>query len=289
MSHPSCPVAVAGDQLVLGAPGLGLPHARPPLRAAPLRATTATRTRITRAGLDPALVAGRGATVAFVEQEAENAVTDGEKIGPSREAYTLARRGFRAHRSTAHCAGQYVEFTLSRPGERVDPAVQHSRRASGWRDHGAARRHGQRQAQADDDADVGVRLAVRHVSVLQRPERRPEPRLVEARAGPGDQAVPAEPLLRRAATAARQDLPGRRQGPLPGPGGHVRLPGTCSTWPTSNWSAQPIKQPREVLVGAGFSAPTRPAGATRLRRSSGPSRRRRRSAGRSSSRRAPTR
>src|SRR3954451_10550726 len=43
----------------------------------------------TRAALDPAIVAGRGAAVNFVEQEAENAATNGTVIGPSRDAYTL--------------------------------------------------------------------------------------------------------------------------------------------------------------------------------------------------------
>src|SRR4051794_10507275 len=38
--------------------------------------------RVTRAALDPALVAGRGATVDFAEQEAENATTTGAVIGP---------------------------------------------------------------------------------------------------------------------------------------------------------------------------------------------------------------
>src|SRR5256885_2701924 len=37
---------------------------------------------VTRAALDPALVAGRGAGVDFAEQEAENAATSGTVIGP---------------------------------------------------------------------------------------------------------------------------------------------------------------------------------------------------------------
>ncbi|MEE3922185.1 hypothetical protein V2I01_39450 [Micromonospora sp. BRA006-A] len=45
---------------------------------------------VTRAGLDPALVAGRGATVDYVEQEAEHGRTTGTVIGPDRSAYTLA-------------------------------------------------------------------------------------------------------------------------------------------------------------------------------------------------------
>jgi len=66
---------------------------------------------VTRAGLDPALVAGRGADVPFLEQEAEHAVTNGTVIGPDRSAYTLPAEasGRSAVRLTP---GQHVEFTL---------------------------------------------------------------------------------------------------------------------------------------------------------------------------------
>jgi hypothetical protein len=66
---------------------------------------------VTRAGLAPALVAGRGADVPFLEQEAENAHTNGTVIGPDRTAYTLPSEasGRAAVRLTP---GQYVEFTL---------------------------------------------------------------------------------------------------------------------------------------------------------------------------------
>ncbi|WP_200213220.1 glycosyl hydrolase family 28-related protein [Micromonospora coerulea] len=66
---------------------------------------------VTRAGLDPSLVAGRGAAVGFVEQEAEHARTTGTVIGPDRAAYTLPSEasGRRAVRLTP---GQHVEFTL---------------------------------------------------------------------------------------------------------------------------------------------------------------------------------
>ncbi|MEV6648490.1 glycosyl hydrolase family 28-related protein [Amycolatopsis sp. NPDC051371] len=74
-------------------------------------ASAAGRPVVTRAALDPALVAGRGASVGFLEQEAENARTDGVVIGPDRSAYTLPSEasGRRAVRVTP---GQYVEFTL---------------------------------------------------------------------------------------------------------------------------------------------------------------------------------
>jgi hypothetical protein len=71
----------------------------------------ATPTAVTRAALDPSLVYGRGASVDFKEQEAENAVTDGTVIGPSTTAYTLPAEA--SGRSAVTLApGQYVEFTL---------------------------------------------------------------------------------------------------------------------------------------------------------------------------------
>jgi hypothetical protein len=66
---------------------------------------------VTRAGLDPALVDGRGASVGFAEQEAEHAVTDGTVIGPGRDAYTLPAEASGRSAVTLK-PGQYVEFTL---------------------------------------------------------------------------------------------------------------------------------------------------------------------------------
>lgn len=66
---------------------------------------------VTRAALDPALVTGRGASVAFVEQEAENAVTNGTVIGPDRNAYTLPAEAS-GRKAVTLTPGQYVEFTL---------------------------------------------------------------------------------------------------------------------------------------------------------------------------------
>ncbi|MFE2426129.1 glycosyl hydrolase family 28-related protein [Streptomyces sp. NPDC059373] len=66
---------------------------------------------VTRAGLDPALVAGRGADVGFAEQEAENAATNGKVIGPDRSAYTLPAEASGRKAVTLE-RGQYVEFTL---------------------------------------------------------------------------------------------------------------------------------------------------------------------------------
>ncbi|WP_328449997.1 glycosyl hydrolase family 28-related protein [Amycolatopsis sp. NBC_00438] len=78
--------------------------------AAPASAAT-DRPVVTRAALDPALVAGRGAAVGFAEQEAENARTDGAVIGPDRSAYTLPAEAS-GRRAVKLTAGQHVEFTL---------------------------------------------------------------------------------------------------------------------------------------------------------------------------------
>ncbi|RBJ04984.1 mycodextranase [Micromonospora provocatoris] len=68
---------------------------------------------VTRAGLDPALVTGRGATVDYVEQEAEHGRTTGTVIGPDRSAYTLAGEAS-GRRAVRLLPGQYVELTLPR-------------------------------------------------------------------------------------------------------------------------------------------------------------------------------
>ena len=74
---------------------------------------------LTVAALPPGETAGRGARVAFVEVEAENALTDGVVIGPDRTFGSLpaeasGRRAVRLER-----AGQYVEVVLDRPADGV--------------------------------------------------------------------------------------------------------------------------------------------------------------------------
>ena len=85
-----------------------------PLYAAPKTHTASA----TRAALDPSLVDDRGAKVHFVEQEAENAVTNGTIIGPARTAYTLpAEASGRA--AVKLLPGQYVEFTLPKAANAI--------------------------------------------------------------------------------------------------------------------------------------------------------------------------
>jgi hypothetical protein len=75
--------------------------------------------RVTVAAIDPALTAGRGAAVNFIEQEAENADTNGTVLPFGTAAYTLAAEasGRQAVKLTA--PGQYVEFTLTRPANAI--------------------------------------------------------------------------------------------------------------------------------------------------------------------------
>jgi hypothetical protein len=81
-------------------------------------ASSPAPTTVTRAALDPSLVAGRGATVPFVEQEAEKAVTTGSVIGPDRSAYTLPAEA--SGRSAVKLLpGQYVEFTLPKAANAI--------------------------------------------------------------------------------------------------------------------------------------------------------------------------
>jgi len=74
---------------------------------------------VTVAAIDPALTVGRGANLGFIEQEAENAATNGTVLPFDTSAYTLAAEasGRRAVKLTA--SGQYVEFTLTRPTNAI--------------------------------------------------------------------------------------------------------------------------------------------------------------------------
>ncbi|GAA3829639.1 glycosyl hydrolase family 28-related protein [Sphaerisporangium flaviroseum] len=73
---------------------------------------------VTRAALDPSLVAGRGAAVGFAEQEAENAATNGTIIGPDRTAYTLPAEAS-GRKAVKLTPGQHVEFTLPRAANAI--------------------------------------------------------------------------------------------------------------------------------------------------------------------------
>jgi hypothetical protein len=75
--------------------------------------------RVTVAAIDPALTAGRGAAVDFIEQEAENADTNGTILPFSTTAYTLAAEASGRQAVKLTGSGQYIEFTLTRPANAI--------------------------------------------------------------------------------------------------------------------------------------------------------------------------
>ncbi|NJP42619.1 glycosyl hydrolase family 28-related protein [Actinacidiphila epipremni] len=95
--------AVTATAAAFGVLGAGAAVAKAPAASA--------APAVTRAAIDPALTAGRGATVPFAEQEAEHATTNGTVIGPGRDAYTLPAEASGRSAVTLK-PGQYVEFTL---------------------------------------------------------------------------------------------------------------------------------------------------------------------------------
>ncbi|WP_448320932.1 glycosyl hydrolase family 28-related protein [Streptomyces sp. CO7] len=100
-----------GVALLLAALTAAAGLAAAPAVAADAPAPTATVPAVTRAGLTPSLVAGRGADLGLVEQEAESARTTGTVLGPDRTAYTLPSEA--SGRSAVKLLkGQHVEFTL---------------------------------------------------------------------------------------------------------------------------------------------------------------------------------
>ncbi|MEV0808379.1 discoidin domain-containing protein [Micromonospora sp. NPDC050200] len=79
--------------------------------------STATPARA--AGLSPFDIAGRGATVPFVEHEAERATHKGTKIGPTRYYGQLPSEASGREAVTLDAVGEYVEFTLTAPANAV--------------------------------------------------------------------------------------------------------------------------------------------------------------------------
>ncbi|MGZ3662891.1 MAG: glycosyl hydrolase family 28-related protein [Ktedonobacterales bacterium] len=81
------------------------------------RATTASGP-ITVAAIDPSLVAGRGAQLGIVQQEAENATTNGTKLPFDPSAYTLSGEAS-GRQAVQLTPGQYVAFTLTQRANAV--------------------------------------------------------------------------------------------------------------------------------------------------------------------------
>jgi Alpha-1,3-glucanase catalytic domain D1 len=86
--------------------------------ASAAESVTPSPPRETVAALDPALVAGRGASLGMIEQEAENATTNGTTLAFDTSAYTLAAEAS-GRRAVKLLPGQYVEFTLTRPANAL--------------------------------------------------------------------------------------------------------------------------------------------------------------------------
>ncbi|MDX3855300.1 glycosyl hydrolase family 28-related protein [Streptomyces sp. AK02-01A] len=96
--------------------GLSVPAAGTAL--ADKRVDAAPAPVVTRAALDPSLVAGRGADLGFAEQEAENATTNGTVIGPDRTAYTLPAEAS-GRKAVKLTPGKYVEFVLPSAADAI--------------------------------------------------------------------------------------------------------------------------------------------------------------------------
>jgi Pectate lyase superfamily protein len=77
-----------------------------------------TAPRATVAAIDPALVAGRGADLGIVEQEAENADTNGTVLPFDTSAYTLSGEAS-GRQAVRLLPGQYVAFTLTQAANAV--------------------------------------------------------------------------------------------------------------------------------------------------------------------------
>jgi alpha-1,3-glucanase-like protein/F5/8 type C domain-containing protein len=89
------------------------------LVAASVTAVLFTAAPASAAGLSPFDIVGRGATVPFVEQEAENVAHTGTKIGPTRYYGTLPSEASGREAVTLDAVGEFVEFTLGKPANAV--------------------------------------------------------------------------------------------------------------------------------------------------------------------------
>jgi hypothetical protein len=87
--------------------------------AASITAITWSASPANAAGLSPFDIPGRGATVPFTEQEAENAATNGTRTGTSRYYGQLSSEASGREAVTLDATGEYVEFTLTQPANAV--------------------------------------------------------------------------------------------------------------------------------------------------------------------------
>ncbi|MFD7659241.1 discoidin domain-containing protein [Actinosynnema sp. NPDC059797] len=88
--------------------------------AAPAGSPAAAAPPAAAAAGSPFDVPGRGADVPFVEHEAEDAATNGTRIGPGRRQGTLEGEASGRRAVTLSGQGRYVEFTLTEPANSID-------------------------------------------------------------------------------------------------------------------------------------------------------------------------
>ena len=137
-------VAFVAAMVVVGLATPVASAAPPPNRSTASPAISAPSPAATRAALDPALVAGRGADLGITEQEAEKATTTGTVIGPSRVAYTLPAEA--SGRAAVQLApGQYVQFTLPKAANAITVRYSIPDAPDRRRDHRAADGLGERR------------------------------------------------------------------------------------------------------------------------------------------------
>jgi hypothetical protein len=74
--------------------------------------------RVTVAAIDPSLVTGRGAQLGIVQQEAENAATNGTVLPFDTSAYTLSSEAS-GRQAVKLTPGQYVAFTLTQRANAI--------------------------------------------------------------------------------------------------------------------------------------------------------------------------
>lgn len=88
--------------------------------AVPALTANASTSDATAGSPSPVGIAGRGASVPFVEQEAEDVATNGTVIGPDRTYGHLPSEASGRKAVTLDAVGEYVEFTLTAPANAAD-------------------------------------------------------------------------------------------------------------------------------------------------------------------------
>ena len=181
----------------------------------------------TVAGIDPALVAGRGAQLGIVEQEAETATTDGTVLPFSTAAYTIA--GEASGRQAVQLApGQSVSFRLTRRANAMTVRYSIPDAPDGGGIDAPLAVSIDRKGNVENPTPQTVGLTSRYSHLYNlypfsndpnADDLHPDWWVTECQCVPERddadarlrEAVPADALLRRAARPARRDVPPRRR------------------------------------------------------------------------------